>query len=124
MSRIEDFNSQLPKCEKPGCGKPVGSHIHLTKEDRDAMEAWASEGQRHAEMDKFMRTAPTDVRDHAALKAHMLSSGHYAHPMDVHEMTHAELKAHHDEDHAKMDAGPAVERENYTNFGFEHFHNA
>ena len=75
------------------------------------------------EMDAHLRTAPTDTRDHAALKAHLLSSGHYAHPLDVHEMTHEELQAHHDADHAEMDAGPKDERENYTNLGFEHFHN-
>ena len=85
-------------------------------------EAASQAGQRHAEMDKHLRTAPTDVRDHAALKAHMLSSGHYTHPETVHNMSHEDLKDLHDEDHHSMDSGPADEREHYTTMGFEHFH--
>jgi len=122
MSRSEEFKNQLPECSEAYCNRPA-DHIHLDRADVDGMKAMASAGQMHAEMDKHQRTAPTDTRDHAALKAHMLSSGHYAHPLDVHEVSHAELKALHDEDHATMDAGPADERENYTNMGFEHFHN-
>ena len=115
MSKNEEFS----KCSECG-GK--GDHIHLSQNDRDAFEAYSSAGARAAEMDAHMRTAPTDVRDHAALKMHMLSSGHYAHPLDVHESTPQELRAMHNEDHAEMDAGPEDEREKYTSLGFEHFH--
>ena len=97
-------------------------HIHLDRSDIDAMEAYSQAGQRHAEVTEHMRTVPTDTRDHASLKAHMLSYGHLAHPLDVHEMDHKTLKAYHDEDHSNMDAGPSDERENYTNLGSDHFH--
>lgn len=125
MSRGEEFQQGKARvCPELGCDKPADSHIHLGRSDIDAMEAFSQAGRLHAQVDAHMRTAPTDTRDHAALKAHMLSSGHYAHPLDVHEMDHATLKAYHDEDHANMDAGPADERENYTDFGHEHMHNA
>lgn len=125
MSKSNEFNAgHSPICPELGCNDPADTHIHLSRSDVDSMRGMAQAGQMAAEVDKHMRTAPTDTRDHAALKAHMLSSGHYAHPMDVHEMTHERLKAYHDEDHANMDAGPADERENYTDFGHEHMHNA
>ena len=110
-------------CPEAYCNLPA-DHIHLDRSDVDALHAYAQAGRMAGEFDTHMRTAPTDVRDHAALKAHMLSSGHYAHPLDVHDMTHEELKNHHDEDHANMDSGPVDEREHYTNLGFEHMHNA
>ena len=121
MTRGEEFKDQLPECSEAYCNRPA-DHIHLDRSDVDAMQAWSQAGQMSADVSEHMRTAPTDVRDHAALKAHMLSSGHFAHPLDVHEMDHATLKAYHDEDHANMDAGPADERENYTNFEHEHMH--
>ena len=125
MSKSNEFSAgHSPICPELGCNDPADTHIHLSRSDVDSMRGMAQAGQMAAEVDKHMRTAPTDTRDHAALKAHMLSSGHYAHPMDVHEMTHDRLKAYHDEDHANMDAGPADERENYTDFGHEHMHNA
>lgn len=124
MSKSEEFSQgHTPECPEAFCNRPA-DHIHLDRSDIDAMEAFSQAGRLHAQIDVHMRTAPTDVRDHAALKAHMLSSGHYAHPLDVHEMTHETLKAYHDEDHANMDAGPEDERENYTDFGHEHMHNA
>ena len=119
---INEFNQgHTPQCPEGFCNLPA-DHIHLDRSDIDAMEAYSQAGQRHAEVTEHMRTAPTDTRDHAALKAHMLSYGHLAHPLDVHEMDHETLKAYHDEDHSNMDAGPSDERENYTNFGNEHFH--
>jgi len=123
MSKSEFDAGHSPICPELGCNDPADSHIHLSREDVDSMRAYSQAGQMAGAMDKHMRTAPTDTRDHAALKAHMLSSGHYAHPLDVHEMTLATLKAYHDEDHGNMDAGPADERENYTNFGHDHMHN-
>jgi hypothetical protein len=125
MSRGEEFYQGKERiCPELGCNDPADTHIHLSRSDVDALHAYHQAGLLAGQIDTHMRTAPTDVRDHAALKAHMLSSGHYAHPLDVHDMTHEELKAHHDEDHATMNAGPADERENYTDFGHEHMHNA
>ena len=124
MSKNDEFSKgHTPECPEAFCNRPA-DHIHLDRSDVDALHAYAQAGRMAGEFDAHMRTAPTDTRDHAALKAHMLSSGHYAHPLDVHEMTHETLKAYHDEDHANMDAGPADERENYTDFGHEHMHNA
>jgi hypothetical protein len=124
MSKNEEFSQgRTPECPEASCNRPAGDHIHLDRSDIDAMEAFSQAGRLHGQIDAHMRTAPTDMRDHAALKAHMLSSGHYAHPLDVHEMSHERLKQFHDEDHANMDAGPADERENYTDFGHEHMHN-
>lgn len=120
MSKAEFNQGHTPKCKN--CGEPA-DHIHISKEDVASMQAISQASRISGEMDQHMRTAPTDMRDHAALKAHMLSSGHYAHPLDVHDMTHETLKAYHDEDHANMDAGPADEREHYTNFEHEHMHN-
>lgn len=122
VSRSEEFKGQLPECSEGYCNLPA-DHIHLDRSDVDALHAYAQAGRMAGEMDHHMRTAPTDVRDHAALKMHMLSSGHYAHPLDVHESTPQELRAMHNEDHAEMDAGPEDEREKYTNFGHEHMHN-
>lgn len=123
MSRSDEFKSQLPECTEAYCNRPA-DHIHLSQSDVDQMEAMSQAGYLHGQMDQHMRTAPTNVEDHESLKAHMLSSGHYAHPLDVRDMTHETLKAYHDEDHANMDSGPEDEREHYTNLGNEHMHNA
>jgi hypothetical protein len=122
MSRNEEFKGQLPECSEGYCNLPA-DHIHLDRSDVDAMLAYAQAGRMAGAMDHHMRTAPTDVRDHAALKAHMLSSGHYANPLEVHDMDHATLKWDHDRHHAEMDKGPEDEREKYTNFDHEHMHN-
>lgn len=120
MGRSEEFNQgTTPMCEE--CGNPL-DHIHLSQYDIDLYKAISQEGHRQGQMAEHMRVAPTDVRDHAALKAHMLSDGHMAHPLDVHDASHEDLEWMHDEHHKTMDKGPADERENYTTLGNEHFH--
>jgi len=124
VSKNEEFQQgHSPICPELGCNDPADSHIHFSQQDIDSFRGWAQAGAMAGAMDHHLRTAPTNVDDHAALQAHMLSSGHYAHHLDVQDMTHKELQAHHEEDHAIMDAGPADERENYTNLGNEHMHN-
>jgi hypothetical protein len=94
--------------------------IELSPEDIDFYRSISEASRMQGQLQEHMRTAPISTGDHAALRAHLESPGHWE-PMHP-DATLEELQAVHDEHHSTMDSGPEDEREPHTTMGDQHFH--
>lgn len=107
------------------CGKPLengNTHIHLSQEDVAGYKAIYAAAQAHHEKDRIAHYKPFNLKDTAALREHLKSSGHYMHAESVDNTGHEDLLAAHEDDHANMDMGPADEREHHTTLSGHHKH--
>jgi len=109
-------------CEE--CLQPLNdgqSHIHLGQEDVDSIKSIRDASMQQADMEEHMRTAPVDLNDHAALLAHLQSSGHYE---DTHsnEMDIDELRQIHEDDHKMQEEEYGEDADSHITVDSSHFH--
>lgn len=120
-SRVDSFDEGVdPTCDVCGQSTSDGhGHIKFSDSDRAEMRAMYEAAQMRAQMDEHMRTAPVDLNDHASLRAHLESSGHYEQPWN--NMSLEELQEMHNDSHSQAEE-EYEDADQYTTLDSSHFH--
>jgi hypothetical protein len=107
------------------CGEKLedgSSHIHLSPEDVAGWKSLAASSDRFHKIDHAARYTPFNTNDSEALRAHLISSGHYYHPNSISDLSHSELLEAHETSHEEDAQYPEDEREIHTTIGNRHKH--